>query len=731
MRRNEWIGLLVVLILATAIRLYRVDAVEFYHDEAMLGMLAQEMADGQTFPLQGIVSSVGIPNPPQTVYTILPPFWFSNDPVFITSWVILLNIIGVALLYIITLRQFGFAPALLAATFYAVNPWAVMYSRKLWAQDYVNPFLLLALFFAQLGFRDGKRWAQILTVPVMLWGMQIHFAAWALVPLFGWIILAGRKNWHIRSLIFSAILSLLVLTPFILGIIQTLSQDPTRIGDSLSASAGRDLDGGLSPWVHWVSLLTGEGIETWLLPPNEGMLITLPLLTVIFLIPLFLTAVWSLFRRYGWGMWGAFALWLILPTVAFDIMLSDVWPHYFIPLLPGFAMLLSLTLTHWDIKGQANSPSTPTQGCLFDVLVILGGINALIVTLSIFSLVVSVLQYDPNKLSPFMGTYEFVAIELLTGAILGYVFLKPLWQEFFSWRNEHLVRFILVSSAFIAFSNLNLNWVGRMYQVAEYGSFRGSGTSGYTTPSYVLTDVASGLPREISDIVVLTRDMDVWFDSEAARWPVILRDEATCIRALPRNKYAVLPNHPFFVINTPDAEFDSAINDIYSGGLQPRKIYDRSETYGSYNTSIFEVAPTWTRAPMTDLAMPVQFDNDVLLTGYGFVEGELYLRWSLPDAPDRRFYESRAHNVQFFAHILDADGNRVGQLDKQFWHARHWCAGDTLYTWGNIEGTDSAALLRVGFYRLGLGKDKGQTFPLDVLDVMGNPAGNWVDILMP
>jgi hypothetical protein len=659
MRRHEWIGLLLVVILAAGIRFYRVDAVEFYHDEAMLGMLAQEMAGGQTFPLQGIVSSVGIPNPPQTVYTILPPFWFSNDPVFLTSWVIVLNLIGVALLYVVTLRQFGVAPALFAATFYAVNPWAVMYSRKLWAQDYVNPFLLLALLFAQLGFRDGKRWAQLLTVPIMLWGMQIHFAAWALIPLFGWIILAGRKNWHIRSLIFSAILSVMVLTPFILGIIQTLGQDPTRIGDSLSASAGRDLDGGGSPWVHWLRLLTGEGIETWLLPSNGGVLFIAAPWIAVFLIPLFLTAVWTLFRHYGWGMWGAFALWLILPTVAFDIALSDVWPHYLIPLLPGFAILLGLSL----------------------------------------NLIPKFLLHREKELIP----RNRLSLTL--------------------WRAGWGLRFFVI----LALSLMVYSWVTHLNRAVMTESLIGAGTSGYTTPAFVLNRVVDSLPRETNDVIILTKDMDIWFDSEAARWPVMLRDFASCVRALPVDGYAVFPNHLFTMITTPDA--GAHLTTLYTDAVQTLTIENRTNAK-PYITSIFEVAPAWVRAPMTDLTAPVRFDNDVLLMGYGFAGGEVYLHWSLPDAPDRRFYESRVHNVQFFVHFLDVDGNRVGQLDQQFWHARNWCAGDALYTWGNLVNTDltAVAMIRIGFYRLGLGKEAGQTFPLDVLDSMGNPAGNWADI---
>src|SRR5688500_446373 len=98
-RAKDIAALLLVLIVAALARLHRLDAVEFFHDEAMVSMMAQEMADGQTFPLQGILSSVGIPNPPTSIYVIALPFAFTSDPVAATGFIALLNVAGVGLLW--------------------------------------------------------------------------------------------------------------------------------------------------------------------------------------------------------------------------------------------------------------------------------------------------------------------------------------------------------------------------------------------------------------------------------------------------------------------------------------------------------------------------------------------------------------------------------------------------------------------------------------------------------
>lgn len=633
MHRRAWVGLLLVMALAAGIRLYRLDAVEFYHDEAMLAMLAQEMADGQTVPLQGIVSSVGIPNPPTTVYSVVPPFWLSDDPLVSTGWVVLLNVAGVGLLYAVVARQFGWGVAVVAAVLYALNPWAVMYSRKLWAQDYTVPFLLLALLFTQLGFRDGRRWAQVLAATVMLWAMQIHFAAWALVPFFGWLMLAGRRRWHWPSLALSLGLCALVLTPFALGIAQTLAQDPDRLSRSLAASAGRDLDGGRSPWLNWLMLGSGQAVESWMLP--DQAVDPAAWLVGGLAVGLMLLGGWVLVRRHPWAVGVAFGLVLVLPPLAFDVALSDVWPHYFVPLLPAFAvvMALAVTLARWR-----------------RVVIGLVGVCAVL------------------------------------------------------WAGQ---------------------WVSTLDAAASRTVSIGAGTSGYTTPAFVLREVAHRVTPSAGDVVVLTREMDIWFDSEAARWPVMLRDTFGCVRALPSDGYAVVPAGTFTVIETPDA--GAGLSGLYP--LAEAVTVENRRGALPYRVGV--VRPEQVRAPdVTALDMPVVFDNGVSLTGYALAEGRVVLRWRLPDAPDRRFYESRAHDVQFFAHVLDAAGARVGQADARFWQARHWCAGDTLYTWQPVTGAEGAAVLRVGFYRLGQGREAGQTFALDVLDTLGNPSGNWVDIAL-
>ena len=77
-------------------------------------------------------------------------------------------------------------------------------------------------------------------------------------------------------------------------------------------------------------------------------------------------------------------------------------------------------------------------------------------------------------------------------------------------------------------------------------------------------------------------------------------------------------------------------------------------------------------------------------------------------------------------HVIDNQGGRWGQMDGVGFAASSWRVGDTVMTWFDIPIAGEAPFppytLRVGMY----------TYPdvvgVSVLDVAGNPAGEFVDL---
>ncbi|MEO1288625.1 MAG: glycosyltransferase family 39 protein, partial [Chloroflexota bacterium] len=280
--RRDWLVLLMIIFIASVMRFGNAGIVEFFHDDAMLSSLAQEMANGEKFHLTGINSSVGIPNPPTSVYVMAIPFFINSNPMTAIYFVMGLNVIGVGLLWMIAHRYFGRTVALVAGLAYAVSPWAVLYSRKIWAQDFHTPFVLLGILLGLYGFWEINRqqkskwlstheWAQALTLPILLFGFQIHFASWALLPIYGAIVLVRWQNISWRAIAVSVILCVLVMTPYAIGFYQTALANPEQANpEAVSTLANDESDFSTLSLRYLGFLATGFGLETWLAPDAQS-----------------------------------------------------------------------------------------------------------------------------------------------------------------------------------------------------------------------------------------------------------------------------------------------------------------------------------------------------------------------------------------------------------------------------------------------------------------------------
>src|SRR4051812_46820368 len=215
-RALELIALAGIIILAAALRLGAPGIVEFKTDEANLSVLSLDMVHGRSFPLLGIDSSVGIRNAPVSVYLMAIPYLFTSNPIVATSYVGLLSAFAVLVLYALVRRYYGLIAALVAAALYAVGPWAVIFSRKIWAQDMLPLFVLLTIGAALIGFLEGKRWAQLACLPLLAFTGQIHYGTFVLIPAIVYLIVVGRKRLT-RQFAFSIVLAVLVLIPYVIG----------------------------------------------------------------------------------------------------------------------------------------------------------------------------------------------------------------------------------------------------------------------------------------------------------------------------------------------------------------------------------------------------------------------------------------------------------------------------------------------------------------------------------
>lgn len=355
--RRDWIVLLLVLFIATIMRFGNSGIVEFFHDDAMLSTLAQEMAAGERFPVTGINSSVGIPNPPTSVYMMAIPFFFNNNPMVAIYFVMGLNVIGVGLLWWIAHRYFGRTIALVAGLSYALSPWAILYSRKIWAQDFHTPIVLAGILLGLYGFWEitqqenrskwlsSHEWAQAWTLPVLLFAFQIHFAAWALLPVYAGIVLVKWKNISWRAIAVSFVLCLLVMTPYAIGFYQTALANPDQTNPDAVSTLASDESAFSFDSIRYLSFLgTGFGLETWLAPDAQDEMNQVVAPSGIWLIigGMILIGTGLLVRKQ-WRPYAPLILvWAYLPALSLIPQWAGVYPHYFIASIPALMLLAGI-----------------------------------------------------------------------------------------------------------------------------------------------------------------------------------------------------------------------------------------------------------------------------------------------------------------------------------------------------------------------------------------------------
>ncbi|HYY88632.1 MAG TPA: hypothetical protein VFA49_07545 [Chloroflexota bacterium] len=206
-----WLGVLV----AAVLRLAWLDLVQFGTDEASWLKLAEDLVRFGRVPETGLMSSQGIPAPPHFVYLLAPLVALGRDPAVATGAIALANVGAVAATAWLAWRWFGPLPGATATLLYAVNPWAVFWSRKIWQPDLLAPIALLLVFGLDRAL-VGRRlaWAA-LAFPLVALGTMTHYSFVVLAPLL--LVAAGlllrARAWGLLAL--AAAVTLLVLLPFL------------------------------------------------------------------------------------------------------------------------------------------------------------------------------------------------------------------------------------------------------------------------------------------------------------------------------------------------------------------------------------------------------------------------------------------------------------------------------------------------------------------------------------
>jgi hypothetical protein len=173
---------------------------EFKPDEAETCRLALhalghvEPGVGRFFPTSGLIASVGIAFPPLFVYVLALPLAIVRDPIAAAAFIAVTNVIAVWLCYIAGTRYFSRFVGLASAALFALSPWAIIYSRKIWSPDLL-PICTCAFLIALHEFLVEKRSrAAVWLILLVGVAVQFHFSAGLLAVLVLAAFVIGRDT---------------------------------------------------------------------------------------------------------------------------------------------------------------------------------------------------------------------------------------------------------------------------------------------------------------------------------------------------------------------------------------------------------------------------------------------------------------------------------------------------------------------------------------------------------
>ena len=684
--------LLAVLLLAAALRWLQPGQVEFKYDEVNITRQALGVAGGGALPLLSGGTTLGIQRGALDVYLLALPLALLGRHIEAAVWWLgCLGVMAVALSYGLGRRVAGPRVGLLTALFMAVNPWLIVYDRKLWAHIQVVFSVLLLLLAWDVVVRRKRPAAFWFPVIAALQGLAHTLA---LVQALSWLgaIAVAPRRWRTRAAGWGLLAGAALCAPYAWALIRRWLTHGVGSAAQIAADApaakpaAAVLAAIRGAWREGFYLATGSGISRLVTrtPQRNPWWLAASILSVVAGLLIFVGLIrLILWARRGPRADGARLLlaWTVGPVVALSLGVMTVATQYWTALLPLPALLLALGLDcllpafplpaeRLSLRGKVSSGAR---------IALSGGLKPLRPLRS----PTEMLCNRPPATGRFASRQRPAlrwaqrprppAADYLTGAL----------------------------AALIA-----LVWIGS-YVALTAAVAAGAGGAAFGVPltrwqETLATTRAWAAQVGTDQVRVAVNGVDPGYDGEPAAVALLLGN--------PPWARFVAPERPASLLMSYDRPslYLWAIRDVETEALLARvgqQVWEKPLAEGHAGARLYLLPPAASADPVLDLKKlspePV-FDAGMALVGYAFPETwpaeeevEVTLLWRVLDPSA----EVRERDFTAFNHVLTAGGERVAQVDGLSLLSRDWWPGDVLVQRYRIAVPEPGAYRwRVGLY---------------------------------
>jgi 4-amino-4-deoxy-L-arabinose transferase-like glycosyltransferase len=349
-----WLFFGLIMLAAGFFRLSYLDYMEYKADERYAFLLAKDLVKEGRFPLKGLGASVGVANPPLFIYLISAFALIKSSPLFIVGGIACLNILAVILTFFFTKKYLGKFAAVSAMGFFSLSTWAIFYSRKLWATDYLPLFSTLFLFFLMKAFKEKEGKLSFLLAGffgILLF--QIHYSGLLVFPYLLLIYFCHQKKFKLKPFFLGALLALIFFLPFLLWQRQTNFNDFEKIMKIIFSFGFSDRKFQLIypfyPFILSGGLKTFEFLGFDYLP----FLASLPKFVhwgsyAVFTSEIILIILGLIFSFKFWKkdvFYSMIALWFLLPVFVLSLTKIGDKPFYYAISFPAQFILIAIALS--------------------------------------------------------------------------------------------------------------------------------------------------------------------------------------------------------------------------------------------------------------------------------------------------------------------------------------------------------------------------------------------------
>jgi len=220
MNGAEILCLVVILLTAAFLRFYGLPHIEFKSDEALNLLMGIDLVEGRKFPLVGLLSSVGTETPATFIYLISLPLIFTRNPVYVSGFIALISVAAVYGCFLLARSMFNKRVGLISSALFAVNPWVLLYSRKIWHQDFL-PFFTVGFFYSLYKGAIEEKYGYLLLASCFLALItQIHMSTIGFICIFLYILWSYKHKIPSKYFAASAALFGLLYVPYLIYDIQ-------------------------------------------------------------------------------------------------------------------------------------------------------------------------------------------------------------------------------------------------------------------------------------------------------------------------------------------------------------------------------------------------------------------------------------------------------------------------------------------------------------------------------